>query len=74
MIEEQSTATTARGEPTITVEFIDDLLENEQMTALEQSVREDFIHVRFLLTVLQTEGLDTNASMLQRMFGIYYVD
>lgn len=74
VIEEQSTATTARGEPTMTTEFIDDLLKNEQMTALEQRVREDFIHVRFLLMVLRMEGLDITASRLQRMFGIYYVD
>lgn len=74
VVEEQSTATTAFGEPTMTTEYVDDLLKNEQMTVLEQRVREDFINVRFLLIVLRMEGLDITASRLQRMFGIYYVD
>lgn len=74
VVEEQSTATTALGEPTMTTEYVNDLLENEEMTALEQQVREDYINVRYLLLVLRVEGLDITASRLQRMFGIYYVD
>lgn len=74
VVEEQSTATTTFGELVMTTEYVDDLLSNEQMKALEQKVREDFIHVRFLLIVLRMEGLDITASRLQRMLGIYYVD
>lgn len=74
VVEDKSTATTVFGEPVMTREYIDDLLENEQMIALEKRVREDFIHVRFLLITLRMEGLDITASRLQRMLGIYYVD
>lgn len=74
VVEEQSTATTAFGESVMTSGYVDDLLNNEQMKTLEQKVREDFIHVRFLLIVLRVEGLDITASRIQRMLGIYYVD
>lgn len=76
VVEERSeTAMTIFGEePAMTAKYVEDLLRNEQMKALEQRVREDFIHVRFLLIVLRVEGLDITASRLQRMLGIYYVD
>lgn len=74
VVEEHSTAITIWGEPTMTTEYVNDLLENEQMIALEQRIREDYINVRYLLIVLRIEGLDITASRLQRMFGMYYVD
>lgn len=74
VVEEHSTATTVSEEPNMTTEYIDGLLANEQMVALEQQVREDFVNVRYLLLVLRIEGLDITASRLQRMFGIYYID
>lgn len=71
---EDKSSTVFLGQPTMIREYLDDLLENEQMIALEKRVREDLIHVRFLLIVLRMEGLDITASRLQRMLGIYYVD
>lgn len=74
VVEEYSITMTASAEPTMTTAYMNDLLKNEQMVALEQEVREDYINVRYLLIVLRLEGLDITASRLQRMFGIYYVD
>lgn len=75
VVEEDSIArTTSTEPPTMTTAYVNDLLKNEEMTALEQQVREDYINVRYLLLVLRIEGLDITASRLQRMFGMYYVD
>lgn len=51
-------------------DYMKGLIENKQMVALIEAVRDDFVSVRFLLMVLRSEGLDIIATRIQRNLGI----
>lgn len=59
------------GETSSARDYVEALVEYEQITALEQRVREDHLVIPYLLTVLESEGLNISVSMIQRMLCIY---
>lgn len=59
------------GEATSASDYLEALVVNDQMTALDRKVREDDSVVPYLLTVLETEGLNISASLIQGMLRLY---
>lgn len=55
------------GEENLITDYIGEVLLNKQMTALEQVVRKDQVTIPYLLTVLESEGLDISVSLIRRM-------
>lgn len=58
------------GERPLTSDYLEEVIKNEKLTALEQRVREDHLVIPYLLTVLEREGLNISATLIQGMFCI----
>lgn len=59
------------GETPSATDYLEALVVNDQMTALDRKVREDDLVVPYLLTVLESEGLNISASLVQGMLRLY---
>lgn len=51
------------------ISYLEHLVQNELMIALEESVREDRLLVPYLLTLLESEGLNISVSLIQRLLS-----
>ena len=54
----------------LTSDYLEEVIKNEKLMALEQRVREDQLVVPYLLTVLEREGLNISATLIQDMLCI----
>lgn len=55
------------GEEDLINDYVGEVLLNKQMTALEQVVRKDQVTIPYLLTVLESEGLDISIPLIRQM-------
>lgn len=59
-----------KQEQSLATDYVEEVIINEQMMALEQKVREDQLAIPYLLTVLESEGLHMSASLARGMLCI----
>lgn len=58
------------SETALANDYVGEVIKNEKMTALEQRVREDHLGIPYLLTVLESEGLNISVPLIQGMLCI----